>query len=129
VQGTITNIPRCGSTTEGGSCGLDRLAFEILCGDVLATLQELRERPAFQVNIVVTSPPYFHKRNYGESTQEVGREDSVDAYCDRLVQVIDAVPLHPLGSVWVNVGDKRGSKHQLLRVPHKFCDAMEKAGW
>jgi site-specific DNA-methyltransferase (adenine-specific) len=101
----------------------------MLCGDALATLQELRERPNFQVNTVVTSPPYFHKRNYGESTKEVGWEDSVDAYCDHLVQVFNAVPLHPLGSVWVNVGDKRGSDNQLIRVPHKFCDAMERTGW
>jgi DNA modification methylase len=109
---------------------IDRLSCEIIAGDSMSVLKRLQtERPQLQVHCVVTSPPYFKKRQYGDSHQEIGREDSLDCFCQSLTEIFNAVPLHPLGSVWVNLGDKRGTDNSLLRVPHRFCEAMSQSGW
>jgi DNA modification methylase len=81
------------------------------------------------VHCVVTSPPYFNLRNYGESNLEIGREKSVDDYCDNLVGVFNKIPLHEKGNVWVNIGDKRGKNGGLVCAPEKFMFKMMDAGW
>jgi DNA modification methylase len=77
----------------------------------------------------VTSPPYFKKRSYGSSLQEIGNESEVEHYLQNLVEIFAAVPLAPWGSVWANIGDKRGRRGELLRIPHQFATAMAKAGF
>ena len=99
--------------------------FFILRGnaiDVLATLQT-------KVDSVITSPPYYQQRSYGASTSELGRESSVAEYISNLVAVFKAVPLNPWGSIWVNIGDKRGKQGELLNIPQRFCIAMCDAGF
>lgn len=82
-----------------------------------------------EVHTVVTSPPYFQQRKYGDNDQdEIGREKTVEEYCNSLVNVFNAVPLHEEGSVWVNIGDKRSPKG-LLNVPEQFILAMNRSGW
>jgi DNA modification methylase len=82
------------------------------------------------VHCVVTSPPYFDKMEYGDSDHEVGRRgSSVDDYVSTLCDLLDAIPLHELGSVWVNIGDKRGYKGGLIGVPSMFSLEMRRRGW
>ncbi len=81
---------------------------------------------------VVSSPPYFRQRTYGGSAREIGREKGASAlgsYISSLVDVFKSIPLRPWASVWVNIGDKRGSKGGLLAVPHLFVAAMLNAGF
>lgn len=82
-----------------------------------------------QVHCVVTSPPYFNLRQYGDSSEEIGNEKSLEEYCDNLVSVFNSIDLHSRGSVWVNIGDKRKPKVGLLSVPEAFMFAMMKSGW
>src|SRR5580704_9854414 len=98
--------------------------FFILRGnaiDVLATLQT-------KVDSVITSPPYYQQRSYGASASELGRESSVAEYISNLVAVFKAVLLNPWGSIWVNIGDKRGKQGE-LNIPQRFCIAMSDAGF
>jgi hypothetical protein len=81
------------------------------------------------VDSVITSPPYFKQRSYGTNPNELGREPSVGEYITKLVNVFRAIPLEPWGSIWVNLGDKRGKRGELLRIPHLFADEMSKAGF
>lgn len=81
-----------------------------------------------QVHCVVTSPPYYNLRAYGTSIAELGAEPTLSEYVDNLVRVFQAVPLHQLGSVWVNLGDTRRNG-SLLMVPERFALAMVDAGW
>lgn len=58
------------------------------------------------VQCVVTSPPYWGQRAYGDSDQELGIEDLLD-YARRMTVVFNEVwrVLHPTGVVWLIIGD------------------------
>jgi site-specific DNA-methyltransferase (adenine-specific) len=99
--------------------------FSIFLGNAIDVLQELQ----LKVDCVVTSPPYYNQRRYGTSSAELGREQSVAAYINDLVNVFKAIPLASWGSIWVNIGDKRGKRGELLRIPHLFAGAMADAGF
>jgi DNA modification methylase len=100
--------------------------YTVYCGDALETLSRLR---GTKVDCVCTSPPYFHQRVYGDNPHEIGQETDVDEFVALLVQVFDEIDLQPWGSVWVNLGNKRGSKGELLGVTSKFVCRMIGHGW
>jgi DNA modification methylase len=72
-------------------------------GDCRAVLAEL---PAESVHCVVTSPPYYGLRDYGEPGQ-LGLEPTPDAYIANLVAVFREVRrvLRKDGTAWLNLGD------------------------
>jgi DNA modification methylase len=80
------------------------------------------------IDCVVSSPPYFRKRKYGDGNCEIGWESVADYIC-ALVDVFEAIPLNPWASVWVNIGDTRGRDGELLGVPRRFVTEMEKRGY
>jgi len=82
-----------------------------------------------EVHCVVTSPPYFMKREYGNSKLEFGREKTVEEYIEKLCTLFDKIPLHNRGSLWVNIGDKRDKNGSLQLIPEHFLIAMKKRGW
>jgi len=109
---------------------LEKLKWQMHCGNAGEVLSSLKSKePSLQIHCVVTSPPYFNKREYGDSSSELGRESNVLDYVKNLADVFDQIPLHPLGSVWVNIGDKRKKDKSLYRAPHLFCQEMESRGW
>jgi DNA modification methylase len=73
----------------------------LICGD--ARHLPLRDRC---VDCVVTSPPYYGLRDYGNGAQ-IGLEASPDAYVASLVAVFREVRrvLKDGGTVWLNLGD------------------------
>lgn len=81
------------------------------------------------VHCVVTSPPYFRLRKYGDSDKELGTEKDPELYCKNLVEVFNSIPLHPKGSVWVNIGDKRKHDGGLYCIPEIFMMSMMDSGW
>lgn len=56
---------------------------------------------------VVTSPPYYGKRDYCADDQ-VGTEQTPEEYLERLVNIFDEVKrvLREDGTFWLNIGDK-----------------------
>jgi len=66
----------------------------------------LRDLAAGSVRCCVTSPPYFGLRDYGH-TDQIGLEDSPDAYVAELVMVFREVRrvLADDGTLWLNLGD------------------------
>jgi site-specific DNA-methyltransferase (adenine-specific) len=99
-------------------------SFRIIEGDAIEIVKTLPVSHS-----VVTSPPYFQKRKYGDSNKEMGNERSAEEYLQNLVGVINAVRLHPRGSVWVNIGDTRNPKGGLSMVPERFAWEMVRSGW
>lgn len=106
----------------------------ILIGDAMACLQTL---PDQSVHCCVTSPPYYGLRDYGVSGQ-IGLEETVDEYIQRLVTVFSEVyrVLRDDGTLWLNLGDsystgkKVGLKPKnLMGIPWKLAFALQKAGW
>ncbi|MFL6072792.1 MAG: DNA-methyltransferase [Mycobacteriales bacterium] len=75
----------------------------ILVGDAR---HQLATVPTASVDCVITSPPYFGLRDYGQASQ-LGLEYSVDEWVRGLRAVCREVArvLKPTGSFWLNIGD------------------------
>ena len=76
-------------------------------GDALEVLQSLE---AQQVDMCVTSPPYWGLRDYGVDGQ-LGLEPDFNEYIDKLCTIFDEVKrvLKDEGTCWVNLGDSYSS--------------------
>jgi len=86
---------------------------ELYCGDALEVLKQL---PDESVDVVITSPPYWNKRDYGEKTVkewsdgwvgQLGLESTPQMFVDHLVEIFREVErvLKPTGSLFVNIDD------------------------
>lgn len=75
----------------------------VYLSDALHALRQLDDE---SVQCVVTSPPYWGLRDYGVENQ-IGAEDTLDAYIDALTEVFEEVRrvLRSDGVFWLNVGD------------------------
>lgn len=128
----------------------------ILQGDACTMLRTL---PDASIHMAITSPPYWHLRDYNVAGQ-LGLERSYDEYISKLCDVFNEVHrvLRPDGTCWVNLGDsfagssvghpsKRSAKVQqfgcvtpgiprcdiprksLCLIPFRFAIEMVKRGW
>jgi DNA modification methylase len=81
------------------------------------------------VDLIVTSPPYWQKRDYGIEEQ-VGQEPTPEAYIENLIDTLDYWKefLRSTGSVFINIGDTYRNK-SLQAIPGQFAAAAEEAGW
>ncbi len=82
--------------------------------------QILRQLPDRFFRCVVTSPPYWGLRDYGEDGQ-IGAEEDPTEYVSRLVEVFGEVRrvLRDDGTFWLNVGDSYTSGNRNYRAPDK----------
>ena len=85
--------------------------------------------PALAADVVITSPPYWLKRDY-EFEGQIGQESTADAYVSSLMDCMQDWQriLPDWGSVFVNIGDTyhRGS---LAGTPARLEVAAQDAGW
>ncbi|HWL44334.1 MAG TPA: site-specific DNA-methyltransferase [Ilumatobacter sp.] len=81
------------------------------------------------VDLVVTSPPYWQKRDYGVKNQ-IGQEATPQGYVKAMMECLDewARVLRPTGSVFLNVGDSYHKK-SLVGIPGRLEAAAIDAGW
>lgn len=89
----------------------------LLCGDAEDALSLL---PDGSVQTVLTSPPYWSLRDY-EVDNQIGRNDSLDAYIARIVGAFEEIRrvLREDGTVWLNVGDSYTSGNRTYRAPDR----------
>ena len=80
------------------------MSVRILGGDVFERLAQL---PDESVHCVVTSPPYWGLRAYGEDEKMIGLEETFEEHMDVLVRVFREVQrvLRSDGTCWLNYGD------------------------
>ncbi len=80
---------------------LDYATF--LAGGVFDKIGEIQKN---SVHTVITSPPYWRLRDYGEKGQ-LGMEERPEEYVQNIADVFDKVwnVLHNSGTVWLNIGD------------------------
>ena len=81
------------------------------------------------VDLVVTSPPYWQKRDYGFSEQ-IGLEETVEQFVAHLVDALREWRrlLAPHGSVFLNIGDSYSGR-SLASVPGRLEIAACLDGW
>jgi site-specific DNA-methyltransferase (adenine-specific) len=79
--------------------------------------------------VVVTSPPYYRQRDYGDVTQ-LGQEESPGDYVDRLTHILRGTHrvLADRGALWLVLGDKF-DEGRLLGMPWRVALAAQDAGW
>lgn len=128
----------------------------ILVGDARTRLAEIPEQ---SVQCVITSPPYWGLRDYGEADQ-IGLEQTPTEYVQEMVKVFDAVwrVLKDDGVVWLNLGDSYAGNNSrasdngragfgneregvftktgdgikpkdLVGIPWRVAFALQEAGW
>ena len=85
--------------------------------------------PDNSVDLIVTSPPYWNKRDYGHPDQ-IGKEPTADAYVASIMKCLAEWRrvLRPHGSVFLNVGDTYFSK-SLLGIPGQIEWQAAKGEW
>ena len=91
------------------------MSAKILVGDVRSRLQELQ---ANSVQTVITSPPYWGLRDYGNDGQ-LGLEPTPQEFVQNLCQVFDEVwrVMKDDGTLWLNLGDSYSSMRDSKAVP------------
>jgi site-specific DNA-methyltransferase (adenine-specific) len=102
------------------------LAPLLLQGDARAVLAAL---PRASVDCVMTSPPYWGKREYAQGG--IGLESDYRDYVRDLAAVLLEVKrvLKPLGSLWLNIGDSYAKKG-LLGIPWRLALTLtDTQGW
>lgn len=128
--------------------------MKIYTGDAREILQSFQKE---SIDCVVTSPPYYALRDYGNAYQ-IGLEPTHFDYLFHLSEVFDEVHrvLKPTGTCWVSIGDtyatggRAGSQGKnswkngetpkypkvpgkrtksLLQIPERFALSMTERGW
>src|SRR3990167_329022 len=97
---------------------------KIICGDSLSVLKTL---PDDSVDMIMTSPPYFGLRNYGEACQ-IGLEQTFDEYLKKILAITLELKrvLKSGGSFWLNIGDSYGAGKRKTSIPQSLDTKKER---
>ena len=96
---------------------IEEYTNQLLCGD---SCEILKDFPSNSIDLVITSPPYYKQRDYGE--EGIGNEKTVEEYIENLMKVFRECVrvIKNEGSIVFNIGDKYESGNLLL-VPYRFA--------
>jgi DNA modification methylase len=91
--------------------------------------RDLSFLPEASIDLVVTSPPYWLRRDYGHPEQ-LGQETTPQAYIEALIGILNGWSrvLRSHASVFLNLGDSY-HKGFLVGIPARFELAAREAGW
>jgi DNA modification methylase len=91
--------------------------------------RRLLDLPDNHVDLVVTSPPYWRKRDYGVEGQ-IGQEKTSEEYVAAIIAAMAEWRrvLRPSGSVFLNIGDTYWQK-SLQGIPSLVEASARRAGW
>jgi DNA modification methylase len=81
------------------------------------------------VDFIMTSPPYWQKRDYGVEDQ-IGQEETPEEFIDTMIECLDewSKVLKPSGSIFLNIGDTY-EKRSLVGIPEMLMRAAREDGW
>lgn len=106
--------------------GQSQIAPLFFLGDALFVLKEL---PDSSIDCVMTSPPYWGKREYENGG--IGLEKDYRDYVRHLAEIFLELKrvLKPTGSFWLNIGDSYQRKN-LLGIPWRVAfELTDNQGW
>ncbi len=98
---------------------IENLINKIICGDCLTVMKSM---PSESVDLIVTSPPYFQQRDYGNGNSGIGNEETEKQYLDNLLAIFfESVRVtKTTGTIVYNLGDKY-INGGLSLLPYKFA--------
>jgi DNA modification methylase len=104
--------------------GLGDPTLQVVKGDARDTHLE-----DSSVDLIVTSPPYWQKRDY-DHIDQIGQEPTPEAYVRSMMDCLRewGRVLRPTGSVFLNVGDTY-FKRSLVGIPGRLEAAAVDSGW
>jgi DNA modification methylase len=93
------------------------------------TSADLSKIPNETVQMIFTSPPFWKLRNYTNSKNELGQEDTSEEYVQRLADHLHDCyrVLKPEGSFFLNLGDT--FDNCLQSIPHRVQIELSKRSW
>jgi DNA modification methylase len=93
----------------------------IILGDCITGMKTL---PDGCVQTCITSPPYFGLRDYDGGDSEIGQEDTVDGYVQKMTEVFREVRriLRDDGTLWLNLGDSYMSAKNCAPPPQTVAN-------
>lgn len=94
------------------------------------SLEVVRTLDAGSVDCIVTSPPYYGLRDYGNEGQ-YGLEPTVADYVEIMRALFSELrrTLADDGTLWLNIGDSYGKNKSLQGIPWRVALALEGDGW
>lgn len=113
--------------------GVVPTTYELDLGDVKVfnhSCEDMHELEDKSVTSVVTSPPYFSMRDYGNGESELGLESDRNEYISNLIKIFNECKrvLKDNGSLMVNINEKvEGGFYR--GVVHQFVGEMLNNGW
>lgn len=101
--------------------------MRIINKDILSATNDLENN---SIKCVITSPPYYKARNYGNADQ-IGLEETPEKYVESLVNVFEELKskMTSDGNLFVNLGDKYDKNKSLMLIPSLFAIKMIDNGW
>ena len=92
---------------------------KIIAGDSLELLKGMDNN---SIDLVITSPPYFQQRDYGNGNNGIGNEKSETEYLNNLLKIFfECVRItKKTGTIVYNIGDKYHNGGLSL-IPYKFA--------
>lgn len=101
--------------------------MRIINKDILNATHDLKNN---SIKCVITSPPYYKARNYGNADQ-IGLEETPEKYVESLVNVFEGLKtkITSDGNLFVNLGDKYDKNKSLMLIPSLFAIKMIENGW
>lgn len=74
------------------------------------------------IDLIITSPPYFQQRNYGNGKTAIGNEENEAEYIENLLEVFKQCfrVIKETGTIVFNLGDKYLNGNLAL-IPYKFA--------
>ena len=93
----------------------------IILGDCITGMKTLSDKC---VQTCITSPPYFGLRDYQGGEAEIGQEDTVEGYVQKMVEVVREVRriLRDDGTLWLNLGDSYMSAKNCAPPPQTVAN-------
>lgn len=108
------------------------ICYNLFQGDSSEVLQKLADDPSERgkYRVIVTSPPYYRQRRYGENNSEIGRERTDSEFIEKLARVFATCRrlLKEDGSLWIVIGDSRRKMHKLM-IPHRLALKLVEEGY
>jgi len=108
------------------------ISYQLLQGNSIDQLEDLSRRleEHEKYRIIVTSPPYYRHRHYGQDLNEIGQERTPDVYIQKLVDIFMECKslLTKDGSLWIVIGDTR-RKNRKLMIPHRLALKLNEKGY
>ncbi|MEW5840879.1 site-specific DNA-methyltransferase [Nitrososphaera sp.] len=108
------------------------ISCDLRDGDSLKVLRNLADDPRQKgkYRVIITSPPYYGHRHYGDNASEVGQEKTDRQFIERLAEVFTVCRelLTEDGSLWIVIGDTRRNNQKLM-IPHRLALKLVENGY